>query len=33
VRHHERGIAVEFFNEGFRNAGEFGAALRPAPRR
>ena len=33
VRHHERGIAVEFFNEGLRAAGEFGAALRTAPRR
>jgi hypothetical protein len=33
VRHHERGIAVEFVNEGFTGTGASGADLRAAPRR
>lgn len=33
VRHHERGIAVEFVNEGFNAAPTLGAGLRPQPPR
>jgi len=33
VRHHERGIAVEFVSEGFRAAPVSAAALMPEPRR
>jgi hypothetical protein len=33
VRHHERGIAVQFLNEGFTGHSGFGAGLRvPSPR-
>ena len=33
VRHHERGIAVEFVNEGFTTHSSFGAGLRFPPSR